>query len=131
MKHTIILFVILLFGACSSNTAELESPFKYKESANKDSLIAAEKLDSLQYIADKKLDSLKNIVENYLAEDVRPDSTIVTVWSMDTNKQGSYIRLNDKEIFVRKLTTKELNHQGIDDSLTKTIVRGWKKEKGK
>jgi hypothetical protein len=55
-----------------------------------------------------------------------PDSTISETTSIDTNKNGIYIWLNHKELFVRKHTT-NFNSQRQEDSVTMSIVRRWNK----
>jgi len=65
----------------------------------------------------RKQDSLW-IAEGY------PDSTIVEVTSIDTNRNGIYIWLNQKEVFVRKHST-NYNSQRQEDSVTMSIVRSW------
>lgn len=59
----------------------------------------------------------------------KPDSTIEYNWSANKNEEGAYIWLGNKKIFVRELTKKEKAHEGLNDSLTMSIVRNWEKEK--
>jgi hypothetical protein len=57
----------------------------------------------------------------------KPDSTIeTTIAATDTSKIGVYIWLNNKSVFVRKLTP-DLGSEKRNDSLTMSMVRGWKR----
>ena len=58
------------------------------------------------------------------------DSSIeYVINSINKNEEGAYIWLNNKKYFVRPLTDKEKNQEGLNDSLTMEIVRScifWK-----
>jgi len=87
------------------------------------------------YPYDGPIDSIiyKNKKEQWRIEDSlemmngKPDSTIESIIaSIDTSKVGVYIWLNHEMHFVRKLT-EEPDNQRLQDSLTMSIVRKWKK----
>lgn len=80
------------------------------------------------YPYDGPIDSLLKKKITYDPNRVRPDSTFEYKWSMDKSEEGAYVWLNNKKIFVRRLTDKEKAHEGLNDSLTLNVVRGWKKE---
>lgn len=80
------------------------------------------------YPYDGPIDSLFKKIITYDLNRVRPDSTIEYKWSMDKSEEGAYIWLSNKKIFVRKLTDKEKSHEGLSNSLTLSVVRGWNKK---
>ena len=82
-------------------------------------------IDSIIYKEQNELmkqNAIDNILHGY------PDSTIEeNIADIDTSKLGIYIWLNHKSVFVRK-NTANFNNQRQEDSLTMSIVRGWKSE---
>ncbi len=78
---------------------------------------------------DGPIDSIFKKKLTFDPNETKPDSTIEYVWSVNKNEEGVYIWIDNKKIFVRKFTEKEIAHEGLNDSLTMFTVRGWEKEK--
>jgi hypothetical protein len=81
------------------------------------------------YPYDGPIDSIFKEKPTFDPNAPKADSTIEYRWSVNKSEEGAYIWLDNKKIFVREFTEKEKAHEGLNDSLTLSVVRAWSKKK--
>ena len=133
----IYLFVVLMvWGIVTLISIEITKKFRALNRTNKLTISGTTLTIALVYWGMTKYDPypydgpIDTIFKSYPKVDPnapKPDGTIEYILSsIDSTKEGSYIWLNDSMIYVRPLTEGERNHEGLNDELTKSIVKTWK-----